>query len=736
MTRFPRLVWTALRQPMVLLGLAVVVIATSYLGSRTRTPLHYIVFGGAVATLLLLAAFRFEVTAHALKTARATLAEDHRTLERIVNYAPFGIALLDTTGRFVTVNPALCRMFGYAKAELEGMRLGQLTPDEDRHATSALANDPGTRPQQLEQRFVARDGTVIWALVTISRANEAPVADGFRVVQIHDITERKRVETQLADERQLLQAFLETTPDQVYFKDRESRFIRVSTAQAEKFGFKSSDEVFGKSDFDFFTDEHARPAFEDEQRIIATGKPIVAMEERETYPDGREHWVSTTKLPLRDASGAIVGTCGVSQDITSRRRAEALVRESEERWRTLLANSHELVTLVSPEGLVMYVSPSVERSLGWAPDELLGTEFRNLVHDEDTEHFASVFADVALADDHRPRFAEFRAHHRDGSWHPLESTLVCQVEDPVIEAVLVTARDVTEQKALEQERERLELERRVSQRLEAVGQLSAGIAHEINTPLQFVGDSITFLREAVDELLTLTNVYHGLLHSNEAIDREERQRRAFEAEDMADLDYLCDRIPKAFGRTVDGIDRVTSIVQAMKRFSHTSAAEASPADLNEAIETTLAVCRNEYKYVADIELDLGELPVVTCNIGELNQVFLNLVINSAQAISEQVDGSADRGQIAIATRVEADDAVIEISDNGPGIPPELQDRIYEPFFTTKEIGQGSGQGLALARATMEQHSGSIECTSTPGEGTTFTLRIPLNSAASELPHAA
>jgi signal transduction histidine kinase len=127
---------------------------------------------------------------------------------------------------------------------------------------------------------------------------------------------------------------------------------------------------------------------------------------------------------------------------------------------------------------------------------------------------------------------------------------------------------------------------------------------------------------------------------------------------------------------------------------------------------------------------------VTCNIGELNQVFLNLVINSAQAISEQVDGTDRRGTITIATRVEGDDAVVEISDDGPGIPPELQDRIYEPFFTTKEIGQGSGQGLALARTTLEQHSGSIECTSAPGEGTTLTLRIPLTTPAAELPQAA
>ena len=289
---------------------------------------------------------------------------------------------------------------------------------------------------------------------------------------------------------------------------------------------------------------------------------------------------------------------------------------------------------------------------------------------------------------------------------------------------------------LEQERERLELERRVSMRLEAVGQLAAGIAHEINTPLQFVGDSVTFLKEAVDELLTLTNLYRELLHTEEAIDKEERKRRAVAAEEDADLEYLSERIPDAFSRTVDGIARVTSIVRAMKRFSHPASSDTAPADLNEAINTTLVVCRNEYKYVADVELELGDLPAVACDIGELNQVFLNLIINAAHAIEEKVAGTGTRGTIKIATRIEGNQAVVEIADDGAGIPPELQDRIYEPFFTTKELGKGSGQGLALARVTVEQHSGSLECTSAPGKGTSFTLRIPLKLGAADLTQAA
>jgi len=296
--------------------------------------------------------------------------------------------------------------------------------------------------------------------------------------------------------------------------------------------------------------------------------------------------------------------------------------------------------------------------------------------------------------------------------------------------------DVSEREALDRERERLELDRRVSHRLEAVGQLASGIAHEINTPLQFVGDSVTFLKDAVDELLGLTALYRETLHAEAPIPVEQRRRTMREAEERAEVDYLCERIPVAFARTADGIARVRSIVQAMKRFSHASISESAPADINEAIETTLAVCRNEYKYVAEVVTELGTLPAITCNIGELNQVFLNLIINAAQALEGQVADTGALGAIRISTCVERCDAVIVIADDGPGIPPELQDRIYEPFFTTKEVGKGTGQGLALARSTIERHGGSLECLSGVGAGTTFTIRLPLERPATDIPAAA
>jgi two-component system, NtrC family, sensor kinase len=731
----------AVKQPRVLLALVLLAAILGYLVTQVDRDVESLALAIAAAALALLIVVLLASAVGELQGVRNRLADEHQRLERIFMDAPIAIALIDAEGRWRSANPALCRMLGFREEELIGRQFAEFTHPED--IDENLANwgtirDGHETHAEYEKRYLARDGGEVWAQVSISQVTQWDEGEGFLVAHIQDITDSKRAQLALAEEQRLLRAFLEATPDQIYFKDLAGRFLRVSNTQAEKLRFGSPEAAIGKTDFDAFSDEHAHKAFEDEQRIIRTGQPIFRVEEREIFLDGRQAWVSTTKLPLRDATGTIVGTFGVTIDITARKKAETALLDSEQRWRKLLANSQEIVMLVGGGGDFTYASPSVERWLGIAPGDLCGTQLKDWSHPDDRAAVAEAFQRACRSPTAAgtPVAVNHRVAHRDGSWHSLETTLVCLLDDPSIGGVLISSRDVTERALLEQERERLELERRVSQRLEAVGQLAAGIAHEINTPLQFVGDSVSFLQEAVDELLTLTNVYHDLMHTTRMIDKNERRRLATEAEEKADLEYLTERLPKAFDRTVEGISRVRSIVQAMRRFSHASNSDTAPSDLNEALDTTLAVCRNEYKYVADVELDLGELPLVTCNIGEINQVFLNLIINAAQAIGDKVAGTEERGTISVSTRLESGEAVIRITDDGPGIPPELQDRIYEPFFTTKQIGKGSGQGLALARTTIEQHSGALNCASEPGAGATFTIRLPVQTPAATLPRAA
>jgi PAS domain S-box-containing protein len=292
--------------------------------------------------------------------------------------------------------------------------------------------------------------------------------------------------------------------------------------------------------------------------------------------------------------------------------------------------------------------------------------------------------------------------------------------------------DITEIKTSEDERKKMELELRLAQKLESVGQLAAGLAHEINTPIQFVADTIRFVGDAFTDVLELVDVYRAVLA--DAAQRPdavaERAAEVAEAEDVADLEYLQERIPSAIGRGADGVQRVTRIVQAMRDFAHPPTTEQSPTDLNEALRSTLVVAANEYKYLADVETDLDDLPMVVCNGGDINQVFLNLIVNAAHAIEDVVGDGGERGTIRVSTRREGDDVVASIADTGVGMTPEVVARIFDPFFTTKDVGRGTGQGLSLAHAiVVDRHGGSIGVETAPGTGTRFDVRLPLGGIA-------
>ncbi len=277
-------------------------------------------------------------------------------------------------------------------------------------------------------------------------------------------------------------------------------------------------------------------------------------------------------------------------------------------------------------------------------------------------------------------------------------------------------------------RKRMETELRLTQKLDAVGQVAAGIAHEISTPLQFLGDTATSLRAAFEGLRQLHLDLRALI--DDAVGDHPGLTRLRDAaaiiERTARPDLLAQEITEGIERTVQGGDRIATIVQAMKEFLHADETEKHPADLNRALANTLVVAKHEYKYVAEVETDLGELPSVVCHIGDLNQVFLNLIVNAAHAVADVVPRTHKLGRIRVATRLEADSVIVTISDTGSGIAPEHRDRIFTPFFTTKGAARGTGQGLAIAQAiVVERHGGKIAFQSETGVGTTFTVHLPI-----------
>jgi len=449
-----------------------------------------------------------------------------------------------------------------------------------------------------------RDGTSLHVHAVFTGT---PTAETDRVVSMGaiDRTEVAQLLSALRHEQTLLNSLLNSVPESIYFKDLKSRFIRVSSAMARKTGSGRAESLIGLSDFDRFTAEHAEQAFRDEQEIIRTGEGFADLEERETWPDGSVTWVSSTKLPLRDASGRIIGTYGISRNITERKQAE-------------------------------------------------------------------------------------------------------------------------------EERRQMEVQLNLAQKMESIGRLAAGIAHEVNTPTQFINDNTHFLVDAMRQLTAVAAAQRALRTVAAAHEPcREAAEAARLAEEQGELDYFLEEIPRTLEQTLEGVARIAKIVRSLKEFSHPGSPEIKPADVNHAIEVAVNVTRHEWKYVADVETDLApDLPQVPCMLDEFNQVLLNLIVNAAHAIGDVVKDSGAKGVITLRSRLHEGYVRVDVQDTGTGIPPEVQKRLFEPFFTTKAMGKGTGQGLAMVQTIIvKKHQGRVSFTTSPGAGTTFHVDLPLNPVA-------
>lgn len=271
-----------------------------------------------------------------------------------------------------------------------------------------------------------------------------------------------------------------------------------------------------------------------------------------------------------------------------------------------------------------------------------------------------------------------------------------------------------------------------AQKLEAVGQLAAGVAHEINTPMQYVGDNLRFLQKAFSKVLGMAAALEEMAEDPRI---DPATRGAVQAHlSAAKLAFIRKRAPRSFEQAIEGVGVVTRIVSAMKAFSHPGTEERVPTQVNALVETTQTICRNEWKYVADLELSLAaDLPDVLTHPSEINQVLLNLIVNAAHAIGESRDVAAEgKGTIDVSTRRTPHGVTVRVADNGSGMPDHVLARIFEPFFTTKEVGKGTGQGLAICHQIVTQHGGTIHVESEPGEGTAFELCLPLSEAEEQV----
>jgi signal transduction histidine kinase len=290
-------------------------------------------------------------------------------------------------------------------------------------------------------------------------------------------------------------------------------------------------------------------------------------------------------------------------------------------------------------------------------------------------------------------------------------------------------RDLTEYK-------RLQRELAQSQKLESIGQLAAGVSHEINTPMQFIGDNVEYLNECLEGLFAVIAAYEENLEGAVPRSWQERARHVADVKEQTRFNSIRQDVVKAVEESLDGVRRVVQIVRAMKQFSHLGTEEKVATDLNEAIRSTVTITKNRWKYVAEMDLQLDpDLPPLQSFPAELNQVLLNLVVNSADAIAEKLgDLPEEKGRITIRSRTEESDIVIDVEDTGCGIPEEIAGQIFNPFFTTKEVGKGTGQGLTICHdVVVNNHQGRIGMQSKPGAGSTFTIRLPMPAATGYAP---
>jgi len=370
------------------------------------------------------------------------------------------------------------------------------------------------------------------------------------------------------------------------------------------------------------------------------------------------------------------------------------------------------IILTDAEGTILKVNKHGEKLFDVSAEQAAGINLKSYLSLDD---LADPKLNEPLVDAGDLRITGTRA---DKSSFPVELAFTTVGEEPDIR-VLWMVRDITLRLAAETEQRRLEQDLKQAQKLESLGTLAGGIAHELNTPIQFVTDNMNFLSETVTNLLSAIDGYEKRLDltSNDSIRKE------------FDIDYLAEEAPQAISQSLDGLKRITDIVLAVKKFSYPTSSGKTENDLNDVIRTTATVSKNQWKYVASLDLDLDEdIPSLSSNAGELNQVFLNLIVNAAHAIEDRAD-KATPGQIKIQTKYTASAIECRVSDNGSGMTKDIIEKVFNPFFTTKDPGRGTGQGLSIVHSIVTlSHSGDIIVESKVGQGTAFVLTFPVLSA--------
>jgi PAS domain S-box-containing protein len=619
------------------------------------------------------------------------------------------LIIVNTALIVVRVNQATCDLLGYNEEELLGRKVFEFFHDTRRHIQAAFAfyaqdgSDQTPRPKELrniELCYRHKNGDRFPMSFNISLlTNELDEITGV-VAGAKDVSHLRRALDQIAQQKEYIETLFDIVPEGLLALSPSQEIVKSNRAYARLLASWSDRlHISGEACSSRLIEHILTAQYEQDAFTVQLKQDSVVGYFR----------CNSIFISMLDGLASVVSI----EDITSERTAH----EERKLLATVIEQTGDSVYITGTDQLIQYANPAAIKNSGYTEEELQGATPLGVRSDlTDPAVLADMLATLA---DGRIWHGRLRSRRKDGSIIEEDATISpVRNEDGELTHHVGIKRDITEMTNLQRQLMQ-------SQKLEAIGQLAAGIAHEINTPMQYVQNNVIFFKQAFSDL-------HSLMTALTAAEPDRLPGAVGTALARTDLEFLIEEVPSSIAETLDGVGRVVKIVSAMKEFSHPGNDEKSPANLNHALENTLTVCRNEWKYVAELVTDLArDLPLIPCFPDQLNQAVLNLIINASHAVQERSKTEPNLpGRIGVATRRDGDWVEIQVSDNGCGIPEDIQQRIFEPFFTTKEVGKGSGQGLTIVHdIVVKKHGGQIDVTSAPGAGATFILRLPLMGSA-------
>ena len=684
------------------------------------------------------------------KQAEEALRKEKETAQKYLDIAGVILLVINAGQKVTLVNRRGCEILGYKEEEIIGknwfdnflperirnevkpiflkLMAGEIEPVE--YFENTVLNKRG------EERIIAWHNTVI----TVENGNIAGTLSSGE-----DITERKQAEEALRESESRFRLLVEHSTDAFLLHDFDGRIIDVNQHSCESLGY-TREELLGLSiqDIDqaFVPGKHA-----EEWKQMIPGVPIT-LEGVHKRKDGTTFPVEV-RLGAFELNGRKL-MLGLVRDITERKRTEVALKKSEEKYRTILENIEDAYYEVDLAGNLIFFNDSMCRICGYPKEELMGMNNRQYTDQENAKKLFQAFNKVYRTGG-PGRECDWEIIRKDGTKRCIEASISLQkdsIHKPIGFRGII--RDVTDRKqaeeALKRNHEQLleknreieasrtnlqlaleELERAYKElkttqskilqqeKMASIGQLAAGVAHEINNPMAFISSNLGTLGKYVHRLTEFIQTQSEVIESLNTSDAVEGLKRK---QKELKLDYITEDIKGLITESLDGSERVQKIVQGLKSFARVDEAEYKYANINECIENTLNIVWNELKYKATLKKDYGNIPLTKCYPQQMNQVFMNLLINAIHSIEKQ-------GEIAIKTRDEDGSIIIAISDTGGGIPQENLNKIFEPFFTTKEVGKGTGLGLSITYEIVQRHNGEITVESEVGKGTTFTIRLPI-----------